>query len=411
MEVVLLIAITLLLSAFFSGMEIAFVSANKLKLELDKKSNGFTSKIISIFTKQESHFIVSMLIGNNIALVVYGVLMAQILEFNLSEIIPSAFLLIIVQTIISTLIILVVAEFIPKAIFRINSNSVLNFFSIPLLISFLILYPFNLLMITLSKWILKIFKVEIDENQRLFDRVDLDDYLSMLNSNEDENIEVEMLQNALELPTIKARECMIPRTEIIALEIKTSILDLKEKFIASKLSKILVYKNDIDNVIGYVHSLDLFRKPKTIKSILMPIPIVTETMVATDLLQLFINQHRAVAVVVDEYGGTSGMVTVEDVTEEIVGEIEDEHDKDMLIDKKIDDKTFLFSARMEIDAINKKHELNLPTSEEYETLAGLLLHFNEDIPDIETEVDVEKFKFVVKQVNDRSIQLIQIHII
>ena len=411
MEVVLLIAITLLLSAFFSGMEIAFVSANKLKLELDKKSNGFTSKIISIFTKQESHFIVSMLIGNNIALVVYGVLMAQILEFNLSEIIPSAFLLIIVQTIISTLIILVVAEFIPKAIFRINSNSVLNFFSIPLLISFLILYPFNLLMITLSKWILKIFKVEIDENQRLFDRVDLDDYLSMLNSNEDENIEVEMLQNALELPTIKARECMIPRTEIIAVEIKTSILELKEKFIASKLSKILIYKNDIDNVIGYVHSLDLFRKPKTIKSILMPIPIVTETMVATDLLQLFINQHRAVAVVVDEYGGTSGMVTVEDVTEEIVGEIEDEHDKDMLIDKKIDDKTFLFSARMEVDAINKKHELNLPTSEEYETLAGLLLHFNEDIPEIETEVDIEKFKFVVKQVNDRSIQLIQIHII
>jgi CBS domain containing-hemolysin-like protein len=411
MEVVLLIAITLLLSAFFSGMEIAFVSANKLKLELDKKSNSFTSKIISIFTKQESHFIVSMLIGNNIALVVYGVLMAQILEFNLSEIIPSAFLLIIVQTIISTLIILVVAEFIPKAIFRINSNSVLKFFSIPLLISFLILYPFNLLMITLSKWILKIFKVEIDENQRLFDRVDLDDYLSMLNSNEDENIEVEMLQNALELPTIKARECMIPRTEIVAVEIKTSILELKEKFIASKLSKILVYKNDIDNVIGYVHSLDLFRKPKTIKSILMPIPIVTEPMAATDLLQLFINQHRAVAVVVDEYGGTSGMVTVEDVTEEIVGEIEDEHDKDMLIDKKIDDKTFLFSARTEVDSINKKYELNLPTSEEYETLAGLLLHFNEDIPEIETEVDVEKFKFVVKQVNDRSIQLIQIHII
>ena len=411
MEVILLIVITLLLSAFFSGMEIAFVSANKLKLELDKKSNSFTSKIISIFTKQESNFIVSMLIGNNIALVVYGMLMAQILEFNLNEIIPSSFLLIIVQTIISTFIILVVAEFIPKAIFRINSNSVLKFFSTPLLISFFILYPFNLLMITLSKWILKIFKVEIDENQRLFDRVDLDDYLKMFKSNQDENIEVEMLQNALELPTIKARECMIPRTEIVAVEIKTSILDLKELFIASKLSKILVYKNDIDNIIGYVHSLDLFRKPKTIRSILMPIPIVTETMVATDLLQLFINQHRAVAVVVDEYGGTSGMVTVEDVTEEIVGEIEDEHDKEMLIDKKIDNKTFLFSARMEIDAINKKYELDLPTSEEYETLAGLLLHFNEDIPAIEKEVYIEKFKFTVKEVNDRSIQLIQIYII
>ena len=412
MDQALVITITLLMSAFFSGMEIAFISANKLKLELDKKSKNFSSKIISIFTKQESHFIVSMLIGNNIALVVYGVIMAKVLESNLIVFIPSAFLLIIAQTIISTLIILVVAEFIPKAIFRINSNRVLKFFSIPLMISYLLLYPFILLMITLSKWILRtLFKVEIDENQRLFDRIDLDDYLSMLTAQEEENMEVEMLQNALELPSIKARECMVPRTEIVAVEIKTSILELKEKFIASKLSKILVYKNDIDKVIGYVHSLDLFRKPKTIKSILMPIPIVTETMVASDLLELFINQHRAVAVVVDEYGGTSGMVTVEDVTEEIVGEIEDEHDQETLIDKKIDEKTFLFSARMEVDAINKKYDLYLPTSEEYETLAGLLLSFHEDIPEIETEVEIETFKFVVKQVNDRSIQLIQIHII
>jgi CBS domain containing-hemolysin-like protein len=264
-------------------------------------------------------------------------------------------------------------------------------------------------MITLSKWILRIlFKVEIDENQRLFDRVDLDAYLSMLNGQEDENMEVEMLQNALELPSIKTRECMVPRTEIVALELKTTILELKDKFIKSKLSKILIYKNDIDNIIGYVHSRDLFKKPKRIKSILMPIPIVTETMVASDLLELFINQHRAVAVVVDEYGGTSGMVTVEDVTEEIVGEIEDEHDQESLIDKKIDEKTFLFSARMEVDAINKKYNLNLPTSEEYETLAGLLLHFHEDIPEVETQVEVESFKFVVKEVNDRSIQLIQI---
>ena len=412
MEQALFITITLLMSAFFSGMEIAFISANKLKLELDKKSKNFSSKIISLFTKQESHFIVSMLIGNNIALVVYGVIMAKVLESNLIVFIPSASLLIIAQTIISTLIILVVAEFIPKAIFRINSNRVLKFFSIPLMISYLLLYPFILLMITLSKWILRtLFKVEIDENQRLFDRVDLDDYLSMLTAQEEENMEVEMLQNALELPSIKARECMVPRTEIVAVEIKASILELKEKFIASKLSKILVYKNDIDKVIGYVHSLDLFRKPKTIKSILMPIPIVTETMVASDLLELFINQHRAVAVVVDEYGGTSGMVTVEDVTEEIVGEIEDEHDQETLIDKKIDEKTFLFSARMEVDAINKKYDLYLPTSEEYETLAGLLLSFHEDIPEIETEVEIETFKFVVKQVNDRSIQLIQIHVI
>ncbi len=409
---ILAIIITLLLSAFFSGMEIAFVSANKLKLELDKKSEGFTSKIISIFTKHESHFIVTMLIGNNIALVIYGVLMAEVLQENLTEFISSAFILILVQTIISALIILVVAEFIPKAIFRINSNSVLKFFSFPLLVAYAILYPFILLMITFSRWILKfLFKVEIAEDQRLFDRIDLDAYLSILKSNEEDNAEVEMLQNALELPTIKARECMVPRTEIVAVEIETSILDLKEEFIKTKLSKILIYKKDIDNIVGYVHSLDLFKKPKRIKSILMPIPIVTETMAASDLLELFINQHRAVAVVVDEYGGTSGMVTVEDVTEEIVGEIEDEHDQQRLIDKKINDKTFLFSARMEVDAINKKYDLNLPTSEEYETLAGLLLNFHEDIPKIETQVEIESFRLIVKEVNDRSIQLIQVQII
>ena len=407
-----LIILTLLFSAFFSGMEIAFVSSNKLKLELDKKSNSFTSRIISVFTKEESRFIVNMLIGNNIALVIYGLLMADLLEENLQFLVTSTPLIFLLQTIISTLIILVFAEFIPKTIFRINSNNILKFFTLPLLLTYLLLYPFNLLMMMLSKWVLKgLFKVEIEEGQRLFDRVDLDAYLSMLKTEEDDNMEVEMLQNALELPSIKARECMIPRTEIVAVEIDTSITTLRQKFIESKLSKILIFKNDIDNVIGYVHSLDLFRKPKTIKSILMPIPIVAETMVASELLELLIKKQRVVAVVVDEYGGTSGMVTVEDITEEIVGEIEDEHDAESLIDQKIDEKTFLFSARTEVDLINKKYNLNLPTSEEYETLAGLLLHFYEDIPDLEAIVKIDKFNFVIKEVNDRSIQLIQIHII
>jgi len=250
-----LIILTLLLSAFFSGMEIAFVSSNKLKLELDKKSNSFTSRIISVFTKEESRFIVNMLIGNNIALVIYGLLMAELLEENLQVVIRSALLIFILQTIISTIIILVIAEFIPKAIFRINSNNILKFFALPLIITYLLLYPFNLLMMTLSKWILKgLFKVEVDEGQRLFDRVDLDAYLSMLKTEENDKMEVEMLQNALELPSIKTRECMVPRTEIVAVEVDTSIGTLKEKFIESKLSKILVFKHDIDNVIVYVHS-------------------------------------------------------------------------------------------------------------------------------------------------------------
>ena len=245
-----LIILTLLFSAFFSGMEIAFVSSNKLKLELDKKSNSFTSRIISIFTKEESRFIINMLIGNNIALVIYGLLMAELLEGQLKILIASTFLIFLLQTIISTLIILIFAEFIPKAIFRINSNNILKFFALPLLLTYLLLYPFNLLMMTLSKWVLKgLFKVDLQEGQRFFDRVDLDAYLSMLKTEEDDNMEVEMLQNALELPSIKARECMIPRTEIVAVEIDTSIATLKQKFIESKLSKILIFKIIIPYII------------------------------------------------------------------------------------------------------------------------------------------------------------------
>ena len=407
----LLIIITILLSAFFSGMEIAFISANKLKLELDKKSKSFTARVISIFTKHESYFIVTMLVGNNIALVIYGVIMAEVINKNLSDYISSAFPLIIVQTIISTLIILIVAEFIPKAIFRINPNRFLKFFSLPLIISYIFLYPIILLMIIFSRWILKVFfKVEIAEDQRLFSRVDLDAYLSMLKSQEYDNMEVDMLQNALELTNIKIRECMVPRTEIIATNLRTDISELKDKFIKSKHSKILIYKENIDNIIGYVHSLDLFKKPKKIKSILMPIPIIAETMAASDLLKLFVNQQKGVAAVVDEFGGTSGMVTIEDVTEEIVGEIEDEHDTETLIDKKINENTFLFSARMEINMVNNKYNLQLPISEEYETLAGLLLTFYEDIPEPETEIEIESYKFIVKEVSDRSIQLIEVHL-
>lgn len=402
---------TLLFSAFFSGMEIAFLSTNKLKLELDKKTSGIASKIITIITKKDAHFIVAMLVGNNIVLVIYGMLMSELLKGTLQPFIDSSILLISVQTVLSTLVILVVAEFLPKAVFRINPNNVLRMFSVPLLLAYYILFPFVLLFVFISKQLLKrVFGVALSQDQYLFNKVDLDEYLTTLKVQQHTN-EVEMLQNALELPVKKARECMVPRTDIVAVDIDISIEELKQVFIQSKLSKILVYKKSMDNIVGYIHSLDLFKKPKQIKSILLPITFVPETMVASDILTLFIDQRKGIALVVDEYGGTSGMITVEDLTEEIVGEIEDEHDNDELTEQQLDENTFLLSARLEVESINKKYHIDLPIADDYETLSGLFVHFYKDIPEIETKLDIGNYRLVVKKVNETSIQIIELHIL
>ena len=413
MSTITIVIVTLLFSAFFSGIEIAFVSSNRLKLELDKASDSFISKTIAIFSRYESNFIATMLIGNNIALVIFSISMTQLLDPFLKQVISSSFLLLFTQTIISTIVILITAEFIPKVIFRINPNYMLKIFSFPLIFFYFLLYPIVFVMIAISGFVLKyFFRLEHKEVSQLFSKIDLDEYLESLthhtNSNSGNNIEVEMLQNALELSNIKVRECMVPRTDMAAINIKSSVEQLLKLFIETKYTKIPVFKDNIDNIIGYVHSSDLFKKPMTIKSIMLPIPIVSESLTANEMLNTFIKKNKSIALVVDEFGGTSGLVTVEDVAEEIVGEIEDEHDIADIIDEKLSDTEYLFSSRMEVDQINDKYNLELPESEEYETIAGLFLSLHEDIPEKGESIEYENKLLVIDSGDKKSIKLIRI---
>ena len=406
-------AITLLFSAFFSGVEIAFISANKLKLELDKNSGKFPANIITYFSKNESDFITTMLVGNNISLVVYGIMMTKILTPDI-EILSKAALL-VAQTIITTLIVLVTAEFLPKAIFRIYPNQILRVFAVPIWLFFVFFRPVALLMLYLSKVVLKyLLGQKIEEGKQVFGKTDLDEYLSNVKSaegDEESRVEVEMLQNVLDLTETKLRECMIPRTEIVAMDILVPIQEIKDKFIATKLSKILIYKGNIDKVIGYVHSSDLFRNPKNVRSVLLPIPFVPESMSAMQLLTQFIESNKGIALVVDEFGGTSGMLTIEDVTEEIVGEIEDEHDVEEITDKKLSKNQYQLFARLDIEMVNKKYGLNLPESDEYETIAGLILHHSEDIPKKDEVIVLEEFQFTIIKANQTAIQEVQLKVL
>ena len=412
----LLVAIiTLLFSAFFSGVEIAFISANKLKLELDKNSGKFPANIIAYFSKNESDFITTMLVGNNIALVIYGIMMTQILTPKFTAYLHSDFVLLLVQTIITTLIVLVTGEFLPKAIFRIYPNQILRIFSIPIWLFFVLFRPVALLMLYLSKVVLKyLLNQKIEDGRQVFGKTDLDEYLNNVKSadgDEENRVEVEMLQNVLDLTDKKLRECMIPRTEIVAMDILAPIKDIKDEFIATKLSKILIYKQNIDKVIGYIHSSDLFRNPKNIRSILLPIPFVPESMSVMQLLTQFIENNKGIALVVDEFGGTSGMLTIEDVTEEIVGEIVDEHDVEEITDNQLAKNKYHLFARLDVEMVNKKYALNLPESDEYETIAGLILHHLEEIPKKDDVIELEEFQFAIIKVNDTAIQEVELKVI
>jgi len=407
--------ISLLFSAFFSGVEIAFISANKLQLELDRNTGKFPSKIISYFTKNESDFITTMLVGNNIALVVYGVVATQILTELFSDYFNSALILLLVQTFITTMIVLITAEFLPKAIFRIFPNQILKVFSLPIWLFFVMFRPLALLMLNLANLILKyVLNQKISNDKQVFGKTDLDDFLSNVKSAEgveDTRVEVEMLQNALDLTDKKVRECMVPRTDIIAMDVLSTIDDVKEKFIDTKLSKLLIYKGTIDRVIGYVHSSDLFKNPKNVKSVLLPISFVPESMLAMDMLNQFIENNKGVALVVDEFGGTSGMITIEDVTEEIVGEIVDEHDIEELTDEQLSENSYRLLAKIDVEMVNKKYSLELPESDEYETIAGLLLHHFEEIPTINDVIKLEEYQFTIIKVNETTIQEVQLELI
>ena len=418
MNLFVVILITILLSAFFSGMEIAFVSANKLRLELDKQSEPFNSRILKLITANPGRYIATMLVGNNIALVIYGIVFATLLQPVIGRFIHTDSLVFFLQTLISTIIILLFAEFLPKTLFRIMPNMLLNIFSVPLAFFYVIFYPVTQLTISITNWMMRSFfrtDTSASDKSLVFSRIDLDEFVSQQDQNnlekkESVETEVKLFKNALDFSKVKLREIMVPRTEIEVLDINSSIEELKQKFVETGYSRIIFFEDNIDNIIGYVHSSVIFQKPESIKPYITNVLIVPESMPANKLLSTFIKEHRSIAIVVDEFGGTSGMVTSEDILEEIFGEIEDEHDTSDIIERKISDNEYIFSGRSEIDLINEKYFINLPESEDFETLAGFILFYHESIPKINSIIKIENFQFKILKATNTKIELVKLTI-
>lgn len=413
-DLLLIIFLSILFSAFFSGIEIAYLSSNKLRIELENKQGNLNAKILSYLIKKPSQFIAMLLLGNNIALVIYGIYMALLMEPGIRHFITvNNIAVLILQTLASTILIVITGEFIPKAIFRINPNGFLNIFAIPLWIFFWLLWIPMMLVFGISQLLIRVFTGQsAPKNNISFGRIDLDNYLNEVTngaqSTEEIEQEVQIFQKALGFSKLKARDCMIPRTDIVSIDVEDTIEDLSAKFIETELSKILVYEGNVDHIIGYVHSYELFKKPKEIRSILLPISLFPETMPANEILEKFIKQSRSIAVVVDEFGGTSGMLTIEDVMEEIFGEIQDEHDSDELTEEVLDEYNYLFSARHEIDFLNEKYNLQIPVSDEYETLAGFILHHLANIPEKNEQFSIQNFTITIKEVSGTRIELIEL---
>ncbi len=415
MSPLLIILITLIASAFFSGLEIAFITSNKLRIELESKQGNFAAKILAYFNKYPSRYLGTMLLGNNIALVIFGIYMDEELEPIIENFTSSNILILLISTFLSTMLILITAEFLPKNLFRINPNKTLTLFAFPLTIVYGVLYPVVMISIGSSEFILKkIFRVKIEKENAAFTMIDLDNYVregtSAVEKKVEMDHEIQIFQNALDFSSVKARECMIPRTEIVAVEVNESIEALRQKFVQTRLSKILVYEKNIDNIIGYAYSKELFKKPSTIKSIMLPVSIVPESMAASEVLTVFIQQNKSIALVVDEFGGTSGMLTMEDVMEEIFGEIEDEHDKEELIEKQLNETEFIFSARLETDYINNKYRLKLPILDNVETIGGLIMSYHENIPRVNEEIHIENAVFTILSVTRTRIETVSLKI-
>lgn len=415
----LVIFICLILSAFFSGMEIAFVSANRIYLEIEKQQNGFNAKFLNFITKNPSRFIATMLVGNNISLVIYGIFMGdRILQLFFPETLLGGAIsihIVFIQTVISTIIILLTAEFLPKVFFQQFSNVLMKVFAIPTAFFYAFFFPITSMIIILSDYILiKFFKTKGDQVQLTFSKIELGNYIEeQLESTRDMDTvdsEIQIFQNALDFSEVKVREAMVPRTEIIATEITASLSDIKKLFTSSGLSKIPVFDDSIDDILGYIHVFEMFKKPTDLKKILLPVAFVPETMKISEVLKLLTKQRKSIAVVLDEYGGTSGIITVEDIIEELFGEIEDEHDHVALFEKQIDKGLFEFSARVEVDYINQKYDLSLPENEFYETLGGLIVYLKEEIPAEGTVIEIENYEFEIKEVSSTKIEKVILNV-
>ncbi len=412
----LLVFTTLLLAAFFAAMEIAFFASNKLRLQLDRKQGLFSSHIIGIFQARSGQYIATIQLGSNFAVVIYGIIMARLLEPFLATFLYTEFSMLAVQTLITTLIVLTFAEFLPKALVRINPNLALRFMSFPLFLVFVIFYPVSWFIHRLSNLILKNILRSESVNQydnMVFGKIDLNHLIVESQdrsgeSNSEEKAEIKLFQNALDFSNVKVRDCMIPRTEIMAISHDSTVEELRQQFIESGFSKILVYMDNIDNMIGYVTSKELFRNPPTIKSMMIEISYIPETMQANKLLKKFIQERRSVAVVVDEFGGISGMITIEDIMEEIFGEIDDEHDVDEFIEKHPEEGQFIFSGRLELDYLNEKYNLGLPESEEYDTLAGYIIYQYQSIPKLNDKIIVGQYEFRILKVSRTRVDLVQL---
>ncbi|PJY85786.1 hemolysin C [Bacteroides fragilis] len=416
MSIIIYLLITMAFSAFFSGMEIAFVSVDKLRFEMDRKG-GVSSRILSLFFRNPNDFISTMLVGNNIALVIYGILMAQIIGDNLlAGWITNHFVMVLVQTVISTLIILVTGEFLPKTLFKINPNLALNVCAVPLFICYVVLYPISKFSSGVSYLFLRLFgmKVNKEASAKAFGKVDLDYFVqsSIDNAESEETLdtEVKIFQNALDFSAVKIRDCIVPRTEVVAVALDTSLEELKGRFVESGISKIIVYDGNIDNVVGYIHSSEMFRSPKDWRDHVKEVPIVPETMAAHKLMKLFMQQKKTIAVVVDEFGGTSGIVSLEDLVEEIFGDIEDEHDNTSYICKQIGEHEYVLSARLEIEKVNETFNLELPESDDYLTVGGLILNQYQSFPKLHELVSVGKYQFKIIKVTATKIELARLKV-
>ena len=416
----LIILLCLVLSAFFSGMEIAFVSSNKIYLEIEKQQTGITSKLLNYITNNPSRFIATMLVGNNVSLVIYGIFMGdRILQLFFPETLLSGVIgieIVFIQTIISTVVILLTAEFLPKVFFQQYANVFMKVFALPTGVFFTMFTPITLMVIKLSDYILiKFFKTKGDQIQLTFSKSELGNYIEeQLESTKDiENVdsEIQIFQNALDFTEVKAREAMVPRTEIVAIENDADLDEIKKLFTSTGLSKIPVYNESVDDIEGYVHAFELFRKPEHIKKILLPVAYVPETIRISEVLKLLTKQRRSIAVVLDEYGGTSGIITVEDIIEELFGEIEDEHDNIEHYEKQIEEDLFEFSARLEVDYINQNYGIDLPENALYETLGGMIVHIQEEIPKKGTIISIENYQLEIKEVSSTKIERVSLRVL
>jgi CBS domain containing-hemolysin-like protein len=418
MNVFLIILLAIILSAFFSGMEIAFVASNRLRIELDRKQGVFGSRIVKIFADNPGQYIATMLIGNNFSLVIYGLVFSKILGSFLTPVLGSDILVLLINTVLSTAIILLVAEFLPKTIFIISPNFFLKFLSIPTLLFYFIFYPVSKFTLAVSNLIIRVFfRINPGEKKQenlVFSKVDLDHFVNLSKQSKEESEpdhhDIKIFQNALDFSNVKLRECMVPRTEIEAVSSVSTVEQLKDKFIETRLSRILIFEETIDNIIGYFELKDIFKNPSEIRSMTRKIAIVPETMPANKLLKLFAEEKKNIALVVDEFGGTSGMVTIEDVLEEIVGDIEDEHDTTDLIEKIAGANEYIFSGRFEIDYLNEKYHLNLPAEDDYETLAGMILFYHGSIPGNNDIIRVRNFVIRVLKASSTRLELVNLKV-